>query len=716
MTELTSVHVYQSLTKREKYLQLFKLLLPFALWLFLMRDLALGRSIITGDTFSFYATVKFFFSNLAHGIYPLWNPFVVFGMPADIDMRCIGEFNPFLYLIPALNTLGLNFYHAFLVYLAAYFFVGLLGFYLLAKAILKNPLAAYLAYLILMFSSLSMTMFSQVNMLLLFVPAVWCVYFAVEWMRNWEKRYFLGLVFALMVIFTTYLPLYILTVFLILGLFWAVIYFKEIKARLTGAFGFCHRYLGLKVFCLLALLISLISPVLSYRAAMSQDMVLPTRHFDAASISKGGLAMRYEDLNAGGITTKMSGEDLFFNLDRIAYDNDGFVFVPLFAVLFLCVAAFSKITRLSALLFSAGFFLFLLALGNAGGLHKFLFDHIFFFPMLRNLYYFLPFILALLVLFASEQLQALLAYNLTTNRSRLLFFGWIVIVHSGFLAYFSRSDNVILSSYLTVLLSFIGFTLFEIGWFERRKNIWAGFLTVLILLQPAQVLFSYNKNASVYKSEYIQKGIADNNSAARFSFLHPGFLPSVNTQSDVDSYNYYRLALTDSPGFVTYHYGYPTRYAYPLLRLGVDSKIQSYVKHKFVIYDNAAAQKDISEDPKALKESLSKNKGAFLDGDRADFKVAGFDVNGVKISTNFNTEKFLVYNDSFHSHWKAFINGNEAAITRASLAFKGVVLPAGKNMVEFRFMPFGGERLYFFILAFFFVFFAYVIFAFVRRV
>ena len=64
------------------------------------------------------------------------------------------------------------------------------------------------------------------------------------------------------------------------------------------------------------------------------------------------------------------------------------------------------------------------------------------------------------------------------------------------------------------------------------------------------------------------------------------------------------------------------------------------------------------------------------------FRVTAFNPNRIKIITNFPEEKFLVYTDSYSPYWRVFINAVPGEILRTNIAFKGVVLPAGKNEVE----------------------------------
>ena len=69
-------------------------------------------------------------------------------------------------------------------------------------------------------------------------------------------------------------------------------------------------------------------------------------------------------------------------------------------------------------------------------------------------------------------------------------------------------------------------------------------------------------------------------------------------------------------------------------------------------------------------------------GPSENFSVAHFDVNAIKVRTQYPGEKFLVYTDSYHKAWKAWVNGKPAVIERTNMAFKGLRLPPGTNDIE----------------------------------
>ncbi len=68
-----------------------------------------------------------------------------------------------------------------------------------------------------------------------------------------------------------------------------------------------------------------------------------------------------------------------------------------------------------------------------------------------------------------------------------------------------------------------------------------------------------------------------------------------------------------------------------------------------------------------------------------DVQVAHFGMNNLILNTSFLYKRFLVYNDSYYDGWQAFVNGKKTTLYRTNVAFKGLWVPEGKNVVEFRF-------------------------------
>jgi len=140
----------------------------------------------------------------------------------------------------------------------------------------------------------------------------------------------------------------------------------------------------------------------------------------------------------------------------------------------------------------------------------------------------------------------------------------------------------------------------------------------------------------------------------------------------------------DSSGFMDENF-LGLRWSY-LLHEKMDRNILAdYVKNKFVVYDSAQIFDD--ENVRGFEEAWTKQPHEVITGNSDRFRIESFDINRIRFKTNFPSRKFLVYNDSFHKDWKLRINGRPAEILRANVAFKGIWLEAGENVVDMEYRP-----------------------------
>src|SRR5262245_15026332 len=146
-------------TNNERLQERFWIIFPFILWLIFFAGFLNGRINLGHDFSPYYFRIKYHIHSMQEGAFPLWNPFAAWGCQDDLDMRSLGEYNPFIYLPLLLGAIGIPFYLGLQLYLALYFWVGMLGFYVLAKRLLKNTLCALVGYNLLLFSSLSQVHF-----------------------------------------------------------------------------------------------------------------------------------------------------------------------------------------------------------------------------------------------------------------------------------------------------------------------------------------------------------------------------------------------------------------------------------------------------------------------------------------------------------------------------------------------------------------------------
>lgn len=78
--------------------------------------------------------------------------------------------------------------------------------------------------------------------------------------------------------------------------------------------------------------------------------------------------------------------------------------------------------------------------------------------------------------------------------------------------------------------------------------------------------------------------------------------------------------------------------------------------------------------------NITTGRGSFQD--IAELKV--YDNNYVRVKTINGEEKLLILNDIYYPSWKAYIDGKLVRIWRIDFTLRGVVVPAGEHIVEFK--------------------------------
>ena len=718
-----------------------KLFFPFLFWLYLFRSFLTGQALAMGEAFGLYSHYKFYFNNLWLGVFPLWEPYFFWGTVGGSYLQVACIFNPVFFLMPLLHALGMNFYFAFVATYAVYYFLGSVGFYRLAKIITDDDLSGWAAYVLLLFSSLGFPLFTYPILVLMYVPGVWFFYFWIRFLKAPDKAAFVGMTFCLMLIATTYLPFYFLTTFLAFVIVVIVGNIRQLRRYSGNVMGFLKRNPATTLFCILALLLSCFPILASYQNTVRHEVVVPSRHSLEATKSAEGAHLNYGDAAAGGLSARMSADDLFSNLDQIQYDADGFFYVPVFAYLILLLSVVTTANKRVIMLLGLTVFTFLLSLSSAAGLHRFLYDHVFYFQLFRNCQYFTPFLLSAFILLTVEQLRLLKAW--AENAEKWKAFIFVVIIHLGFFLFLRSRENVILSSYLTIVASAPFLSWYVLARPSGSRKFIYVWLFVVMIIQPSQVLSAHNVLAKEFDSPVMRETILNAFARPQFSFTRPK-TPDAVAGIDFErikqryfepQYFFYRyeMSLRDSPGFfIPYTNGLPIRWSYELSQQAEPKILQDYIHYKFWVYDGIMEVKDSPGDWQEFERILkgeqqtaiiapghedtgNKNSSpekpvAFpVQENTSQFHVDHFDVNAIFLTTEFPTKKFLVYTDSFHSGWKAFINGKVVPVYRANIAFKGIWLPAGNNKVSFRYLPWGGQRIYWVMILTFWGIFIYLL-------
>ncbi len=715
----------------------WKLLFPVLLWLVVFLDFLTGKNVINLDTVLSYGVAKFFVNNILNGVFPLWDPFVYLGTPF-YSLVFLGLFSPLIYVMAFLVLLGVNYYESYLIYLLLNFFIGCLGYYFLAKEIIDDEDLAFFAYTALLFSGMSHIVFSQLNMLLLFVPSGWFFYFLLRFAKHFRHGDFLGLTFSVMMICNHYLPFHFITLFLVFGIVFILLYFENFLRFLNKFMLFCRDNTAFVVLCILGITVAL-GPAALYKLANRPDQIVtPARQCInktpeecyASTMYNQSLLSYKETSGTGSLGERTDFGDLFFHLDKISYSNDSFFYVSVFCYLLIIIGAIARFDRKVLLLFLVGAGVFIISLGQSTPVHPFLWEHVFYFKSFRNFFFFMGFLMPLVILFSFAQFKLLMDELKTlTGPRRKVIFGGIVILHILFLAFLWSPDQKLKTTFLTVLgslLLFIGY-FYEIKILKTELNKFL--LFVLIVLQPVEVFYFFNQNARQYSCELPREHVKP-----QFSFNRPA--NNVDLPCFAKLFNrfvkdfWYDMLLSDSTGAIDMP-GQITRGVFHLSMYLPHPNWQEYVRYKFLAYDRVKPLDKSQKELAVLLDTL-KNKENLIFIDQPDTKVLNafspdhsvmgahfiavtepnmgfniehYDANSLRFKTNVTSDIMLVYTQSFHTGWKLWINGKSSRLYKIDYAFQGFWLPAGMNTVDLKYEPLGGSKVYVLITLFIQAFF-----------
>ena len=690
----------------------------FIFWVFLFREFFLGHRALINDALPYFEHFKFFIDNIRQGTIPLWESTRDSGVPAEFFLRRIGEFNPFYFFILFLNLIGISYYYSYLFFLAGYYFLGLLGFYFLARLLFENRVLAFLAFLLLMFSSLGTLLFCSF-IILEFVPMVWFFYFLTAFLRTPQKHLFLGACFCLMILLSTYIPLYFLTILSIVSLFWVAIFPAQLKKSATVVLKFIHTHKLFSFICFFLIIVSTMPGFLFYQELKSAEIVFPTRHFNAPVKDVIGVAIQRGEW--GGVVPHEILKEYFFDLRWMELAR---VYVPFFALVLLFFGFVVRLNKRVVFIFLTGYAIFVMAIYDSV-VYKFLYAHIFFFKYFRNFqFFFMLAVLPLFVLLCVEHLKILSDDSKFKMRSLRLNFCIVSLVHAA-CAFFIAGQKIIISSWIVLIFSFLFFVLLILRRFTWQRP---GLLTLLwlaVVIQPVEVYDNLSRNASLFRNpdrygaetpfsrlDLPEEELADTSARQEESLEQPAVLQR----------KFFDLYMA-------------TKW-YNFLYEKINSEtLSNYYSHKMLVYDKVEWMDEAKLDLPKLAEALKRKTSVALVADKQavpaptvnnrndsslfpqvvtknskNVEILNVDVNSIRLKTRFSREQFLVYNDNFHSGWQAFVNGKKIPIWRTNYAFKGLWVPVGENTVYLRFGTWEKYLLKYFLMGIFHVTLWYFIF------
>ncbi|MBF0384931.1 MAG: hypothetical protein HQL27_03575 [Candidatus Omnitrophica bacterium] len=695
------------------------IIFSLALWVFCFKEFWLTQSPLQDDGVTYYYITKYYLENISRLVYPLWSPFRDWGKPDSLNLRFLGEFNPYLIIPLILYKCGLPFTTVYFIYAISYYFLGAAGFYFLARRLYKDRFIALIAFLLLLFSSSGINVFFNYCKIVIWVPAIWFFYFLLSFHEKQKPKHFLGMCLMLMLIMTTYLPFYFITLmgFFIIGI--AVLFPAVLLSFSKKLLFFICKNKLFSVICLVGILLASLPGVIWFTEAGKGEYVYHYRQAGEVTL-KNAAAVGKSMIDSGGAIGPLSFERLFSGF-YYARNHLSYFFLPVLAFLVLLLSLLNGAGRLSAFYIFIGGTMFLLSVPTVSGFHDILFKHVYYFKFMRNTFYFLHLAVPFLILLVVGELKSILSFGDKTIRSRALYVAFIVLAHAGFALFLFRMGNVPVSSYLTVVISMLFFVLNEVGALKKESLLLFLLVVSALLIQPAEVFFRYSRNNYAGYVEYDRYIRRPYFSYRRYLegekiFSRGQYIDRSGMEAGPTLYKYEGLAWSAN-----------------LLRNVKFPALENYIRNKFLLYDNIAAMGDSDIDWKKVENNFANlsNQAFVLPEDYAypfgepgggfndkaqvirensdSFRVEAFDLNEIRLRVNFLRPKFLVYNDSFHSKWKGLIDGKPVRIIRANVAFKGVWVAPGEHKISFRYGRWWEFAIYWSLILFFIFYAAWLI-------
>ncbi|MBF0386394.1 MAG: hypothetical protein HQL20_00895 [Candidatus Omnitrophica bacterium] len=662
------------------------IIFSFAAWLVAFRDFISTKAYSTSDAIAYIMSSLDLVSNLKRGVWPLWLSYYGHGVPFDFFTQRMGAYNPlYTFMTSVYATKVFSFPVAYLLTLSLYYFLGMIGFYLLLKKIYHDRRVAFGGFILLLFSSLGIRIFDSF-LCLMSVPLIWFFYFLTAFLIAPRKLWFAGCILCAMILCNTYVPFYFIMTFMLVAFCFSVVFWSDILPIFKRlAKFFCLHPL----FCLAMLTLFVITLVPSAALYFNSygNIALPLRHGAQPALSALPAATDHILKVDPGYLKWGAFEELIYSsfFTSVKRFNLGIVFFPLVSLVLILWGSFGRINkRITFFLLTT--LLFLLIGSPRTPVYTFFAEHLFFFKYFRNLHFFLWFaVFPLFVLIFSEFLYQLLNQDKTWGSYKKQTLCVINIVLHMLLAVFLlvRGD-----------LGFVAtFTIGTSGLFIWRLLVgspaveWAvcGALCLLVIPQSLNIFLHLSEKNLACTAGYPQEtstlGLQPENVVVNLAKV-PKRLPDdyyasnawselANNISGPAITNYIRNTL------VFYDRVKPLQYdRYGLRRMEI-----AFLNDENLAFVPADAKLErLSNNATPLAHPLRDNG---THNDRVTIKTQN--TNYFAFATNLPNDKFMVFNDAYHPQWHAFINGKETRLIRANIGFKGLWVPAGKALVEFRF-------------------------------
>ncbi len=641
-----------------------------------LKDFFLGRlPLSAADAIIYQEQAIYYAHHLSKGVFPLWNNQWSIGTDNVFFLQRIGAFNPFYGILIIALKFGVEPAASYLIFLTIYHLISLIGFYLITKEIFQNKIFALLGFLFALFSSLTLNLFVTYTHLL-FCPTVWFFYFLIRFAKKPSLLNLFGITLCTATLLTTYIPFYFIVTFLLFSFLWVIFYNNHIGKKIKNHLEFIKKYWFAITLCLIILALSLTPGLTLKKEGEGDSFLLASRQETSINnTSKQTLSVKTKDVKQFDTLAEFRLIKQFGNFKN-THVRFNFIPIFLFLILFLCLITPTR--RLGLFLLLWGLSLVIVSSPTLSpDFYEKIFNSIPILHYMRMMHFFLFFaIIPILILITLHQLKNFMELTIETKNKKVLFFIYLALMHLIFLGFTIYAKADIMSVFFTIIASLI----FFIFYFLKQKKHLVLILALIAVIQPIESFY------------YIQK------SARRFL---SAATPLKN--------NFKSPLLRDKGVSVSEYY---THKRPLMLQKNISTEaFQGYAQYAFIIYDNTKEMPEQNPDWAKVEDSFKnhmnlayiippknekdfsiqenhpsiKTKPLYITKNIPEFKIIRWTPTHIVIHTNFDKEKFIVFNDPFHSKWTARINNKPASVILSNMAFKGLWAPQGNNIIEFQF-------------------------------
>lgn len=737
---------FQILNKN-KFLEVLAILAAMLILLmFNWRILVTQELMAQNDTIHSYGQFYYLADSISHGIFPYWNPYMNAGEPNFISLNAGNFLSPVVILwILLASFFKFSFLIAWHWIFFTYFLIFALGCYFLFRRVFEYKVSAYIAFITILFSSLSTIFWWQWGFIYIVYTLPWVLFFTFELLDKNKIYSLIPLAFSLGISCLSLYSVFFLFFYIVfLCLLFLIGAFPNFDWRL---FKRHKKLLVLAILIFMAIVIHLL-PVFLYK----NDIVPVARMENMPSIIAEDIRPTFGGL--GGAASAMFDfvapffPYFFLNFfdSRLFWPNsqEPIMYIGIISLIFLLIGIFCGRHKYKLGIILTAVLTMFLMLGKKFFVLQFAY---YFFPgfsLIRNMEFFMPYFIFLLVFLVGMGVDRVSKdfYENKIDRLKkylklpIILFGLYIILLGSliFVIYFlalPRLESIITNESLgTRLIGELSISLsifFESFW--HALFFLSGAIFFFYILQIKDILF---RNKILILVFFIIFELLSLNYVLMKHVTQPRTVDVPQYQTPI-KYEDFRLAKIKNDEifawygpalykkFTAYIDKIPTcthfvelKDFYYFKKTQIPNAAKSIIlgiiapKLKLLNQGVVASSEEIislleKDDDRAVSQAVFLEKSppqphTFLikDFNKIDLnqpanpgkiETIKFNPNELVLRVFVPNDSFLYYSDGYDKYWRAFVDDKETEVYKTNLAFKAVIVEKGEHTVKFLYDP-----------------------------